>query len=658
MRVLHFIFLVALLSFFFNGSAQQELSTRELIERSKPDTSRVNLLLRLASKYYFTKPDSCYLLTKQALELSEKLDYTLGKVRALNNAGEALRFMGEFPLALDMQFQALEIHRKMRDIKMEAATLGFIGFIYMELNEFRKALEYLSQGWHIFDKNSIDETKVRGPGYASLMLSNIGNSYEKLDILDSALIYQQLASVKSEKAYFKNVKALIQTRLGNIFARQGKSDSAISHYHNSIRIAMEIGDGVNLAKAQGRLSDVYFNLNKTDSSLFYARQSLLNARSASQKLSVMEAANLLSKIFRTINKDSVIFYQDMAVAMNDSLYGAQKFRELQVLTLEEQKKQQEILQREERNKNQIKMFGLIVLLGSFLVIALILFRNVRQKQKINSVLEAQKNEIQKNLVELKSTQALLIQSEKMASLGELTAGIAHEIQNPLNFVNNFSEINTELIEELKQELKDGNLANAENIANDLVENEKKISHHGKRADSIVKGMLLHSRGSAGIKQLTDINALTDEYTRLAFHGLKARDKSFTASLKTDFDPTIDAVNVVPQEIGRVILNLVTNAFYSVSQKRVQEKGRYEPTVFISTKKNNGKLEIKIRDNGLGIPGKIVEKIFQPFFTTKPAGHGTGLGLSLSYDIVKAHNGELKVKSREGEGAEFNIILPV
>jgi signal transduction histidine kinase len=250
-----------------------------------------------------------------------------------------------------------------------------------------------------------------------------------------------------------------------------------------------------------------------------------------------------------------------------------------------------------------------------------------------------------------------VQSEKMASLGELTAGIAHEIQNPLNFVNNFSEVNKELLAEMNEEIEKGNLEEVKALAKDVIDNEEKINHHGKRADAIVKGMLQHSRSSSGIKEPSDINVLADEYLRLAYHGLRAKDKSFNATMKTDFDETIGKINIVPQDVGRSVLNLITNAFYAVSERKKQNGEGYEPTVTVTTKRINGKVEIRVADNGNGIPQKVLDKIFQPFFTTKPTGQGTGLGLSLSYDIVKAHNGELKVETNEGQGSAFIIFLP-
>ena len=274
-------------------------------------------------------------------------------------------------------------------------------------------------------------------------------------------------------------------------------------------------------------------------------------------------------------------------------------------------------------------------------------------------LTEQKNELQNTVELLKATQAQLIQQEKLASLGELTAGIAHEIQNPLNFVNNFSEVSMELIDEMDEELAKGDTAEAMAIANDIKQNLEKIIHHGKRADGIVKGMLQHSRASSGVKEPTDINALADEYLRLAYHGLRAKDKSFNAEMITHFDPQLPKVNVLPQDIGRVLLNLFTNAFYATQQKQKTAGPAYKPIVEVSTTKIKGFIEIKVKDNGMGIPDEIKDKIMQPFFTTKPTGEGTGLGLSLSHDIlVKGHGGIMSVESVEGEYSVFIVKLPL
>lgn len=303
-------------------------------------------------------------------------------------------------------------------------------------------------------------------------------------------------------------------------------------------------------------------------------------------------------------------------------------------------------------------------------------RNLIELDTQKKLIEEQNIELNKALNKLKSTQSQLIQAEKMASLGELTAGIAHEIQNPLNFVNNFSEVSSELVDELK--IKNDKLKiedeEVRDLLDDIAGNLQKINHHGKRAADIVKGMLQHSRTSSGQKEPTDINALCDEYLRLAYHGLRAKDKSFNADFKLEADEKLPKINVVPQDIGRVLLNLINNAFYAVDKKAKDlpppppeggaknDQNMYRPTVTICTTSSKSPLgdlgvKISVKDNGEGIPAHIVDKIFQPFFTTKPTGQGTGLGLSLSYDIVKAHGGELKLNTKEGEGTEFIIVLP-
>ena len=291
--------------------------------------------------------------------------------------------------------------------------------------------------------------------------------------------------------------------------------------------------------------------------------------------------------------------------------------------------------------------------------AILLEETIQELELKRKAVEEYNTALQKSLEELKATQQQLIQSEKMASLGELTAGIAHEIQNPLNFVNNFSEVSSELIDEMAEALKKGNNEDAEAIAAEIKMSLEKINLHGKRADGIVKSMLQHSRTSTGRKEPTDINALADEYLRLAYHGMRAKEKSFNAAMKTDFDESIGVVKIISQDIGRVVLNLITNAFYAVNEKKKSNPNGYEPTVTVTTKKMGDKVEIIVKDNGTGIPQKALDKIFQPFFTTKPTGQGTGLGLSLSYDIVtKSHGGEIKVETRDGEYTCFSIILPV
>jgi len=321
-------------------------------------------------------------------------------------------------------------------------------------------------------------------------------------------------------------------------------------------------------------------------------------------------------------------------------------------------------------------FLIIAIVGAFVWIFAWLAVNKKQTQELalanqqnlyldklvaerTAEITKQKNELQETLELLQTTQKQLIQSEKLASLGELTAGIAHEIQNPLNFVNNFSEVSIELLDEMEAELNNGDKEEVIAIAEDVKRNLEKILHHGKRADGIVKGMLQHSRASNGVKELTDINKLADEYLRLAYHGLRAKDKSFNAELITHFGEGLPVINVIPQDIGRVLLNLFTNAFYAVQQKQKKMGDDFRPEITLTTDKFNGQIRVRVKDNGIGIPDVIKDKIMQPFFTTKPTGEGTGLGLSLSYDmVVKGHGGSITVDTIEGECCEFTVLLPV
>ena len=619
----------------------------QLLEKPAEDTNRVKLLLEIANKIFFYKPDISLEYSTKALALSRDLGYTEGILASLHLTGEGSRLVGDYPTALKLQFEALAINRKLKYEEGEATSLGFIGVIYLNLREYHEAIVYLLQSNFI-------RQKLQNSADAVFMFVNTGIAYNYLNKPDSALYYLQLANAGNKEIRHPQLKSLISRSIGQVYENSGKRDSALYYYHFALNNSISSNESINIGSIQSQIAGVYESIGKYDSAFYYSRNAFSNAQRTSQKSILLTASSLLVRIYRAgHNLDSAFFYEDIAAALKDTLYGIEKLKQLQLLMLGEQKKQQAVQQEQERYKNKIKMIVMVGVVGVFLVIASILYRNNRHKQKANKVLET-------TLSNLKSTQNQLIQSEKMASLGELTAGIAHEIQNPLNFVNNFSEVNTELIDEAGEEINKGNIDELKNILNDIKANEQKINHHGKRADAIVKGMLQHSSRSNGVKEPTDINALCDEYLRLSYHGLRAKDKSFNATMKTDFDNSIGNINIVPQDIGRVVLNLINNAFYAVDEKKTlrQTKGDndYEPTVTVSTKKLNGKIEISVTDNGNGIPLKVVDKIFQPFFTTKPTGQGTGLGLSLSYDIIKAHGGELKVDTKEGESTKFIVYL--
>src|SRR6187401_60774 len=507
------------------GQSTEADSLIKLLEKVPNDTNRVKLFLNLANKLYFYKPDLSLVYSEKALKLARELKYNNGVVSSLNLAGESYRLTGNYPKALQYQLQALEISRELKNEEIESNSLGFIGVIYMELNEYRQAVQYFLSAINIQNRLPASPPSV-------FILANTGISYDFLDMPDSALYYLRSAARQNIEVGLPQLNSLIPRSVGNVYMRKGNVDSALQFYFVALQNSRNTNESINLGGIQQKIAEAYEKLNLDDSSLYYSLNAFNEAQRTSQKSKLLESSNLLVELYRGMHKyDSAFYFEDLATSIKDSLYGIAKFKQLQLLMLSEQKRQQKIEQEQERYKNKTRMISLWSAVGVFLIIAFILFRNNRQKQKTNKVLES-------TLGNLRSTQSQLIQSEKIASRGELTAGIAHEIQNPLNFVNNFSEVNDELLKELNAEADKGNLVEVKAIAKDITFNSEKINHHGKRADAIVKGMLQHSRSSSGVKEPTDINALAEEYLRLAYHGLRAKDKSFNATMKTNFDESI------------------------------------------------------------------------------------------------------------------------
>ncbi|MHB1179725.1 MAG: tetratricopeptide repeat-containing sensor histidine kinase, partial [Daejeonella sp.] len=530
--------------------------------------------------------------------------------------------------------------------------------LYLRSQNYSKALLYLHQALKLLDSYPGNSTLV-------LVLNNLANTYLSINKLDSAENYSKLMSGLVKQYKINWAKSENLRTIGRIHYKKRETRLALDFFRQSL-IYNPNDQSVNYsfrAETSYEIAKIYQQTNRLDSAIVYAQKSLDDAQKGKSYSSIVAAGNLLAGLYETKDAQKTIGYNKITIAAQDSLNNFGKTNAFKSISeFDEKERQYEIETVQIAYKNQIRQYALLAGLGVFLLIAFILYRNNKKQKKANKLLHQQKEEINAALSQLKSTQTQLIQSEKMASLGELTAGIAHEIQNPLNFVNNFSEVSTELTSELKVELKNSNIDLAISLADDIEQNLQKISHHGKRADFIVKGMLQHSRTSTGEKQLTNINTLADEFLKLSYHGLRAKDKSFNAELVTNFDKNLPQVKVVQQDIGRVLLNLFNNAFYAVNERtKNKEQGvktrEYKPTVEVSTSVKDGFVVITVRDNGIGIPEAIKEKIMQPFFTTKPTGEGTGLGLSLSYDIVKAHGGNIQVETKEGEGSEFIIELP-
>ncbi len=531
---------------------------------------------------------------------------------------------------------ALKLDKELDNKKGIGECLSSIGSAYSSQRKYPEALDKFAEALQTFKDLGIPtQIEMINEGIADIYEKQGDSAYGSQNKSEAAYKYQkaeesELIALNISRSEYPINIAVCFSGLGQIDIKLGKLTQAKNYLDSSLKINKEYSLYLSISRD-------YYNLSRIDSLQGNYKNAYKNYQ-----------------LFHIYN-DSVKTEEDTKATVQAQM--KYDYEKKQAIAKAEQDKKDADAKRI-KSQQYFAIASLGVVMFAVLVIAFIQFRNNKQKQKANKLITKQKEKVEATLEELKSTQSQLIQSEKMASLGELTAGIAHEIQNPLNFVNNFSEVSTELIDEMKDELSKSNYEDANAIADDLKQNLEKINHHGRRAGNIVKGMLQHSQASTGKKEPTDINSLCDEYLRLAYHGLRAKDKDFNAKMETDFDSSIGKANIIAQDIGRVLLNLINNAFYAVNEKSKQNIPGYYPTVSVSTKKETGKISISVEDNGNGIPESIKEKIFQPFFTTKPTGSGTGLGLSLGYDIVKAHGGEIKVQTKEGEGTEFMIQLPV
>jgi len=636
-------------------------SLQKAYNKNKQDTTLVQLLDAKAIWVYLqTNTDSGLLCTRQGLAISRRIHYKYGEMRSLANMANYLNIIGDLPGALKVTFEALPIAIQLKDLPSLTECYNTLGLTYSTLKDLKKAGDYYHKGLAVAEQAHMNRQ-------IAIELNNICRNYLDRDILDSALWYNDKAyRLSLGKHQLDNIGFLLRN-YGIVQFKKGNHAKAIDYYNKSAAQKETKNNHYLQSEDARRTAEAYQKLNKLDSCIDFAKKAYDQCVLDRNPETIMKTTALLAEVYKSKNDFKNAYqYQQLMLAAQDSLFSQQKTMQVQNLMFTEQQKQDEIKAAEVAYQNKIRFYIMLGVLGVFILIAAILLFANSQRKKANGILkqqndkiEAQRKDLEKTVTDLKNTQRQLIQSEKMASLGELTAGIAHEIQNPLNFVNNFSEVNTELIEEMELEFDRGGISEVRPLISDIKANQQKISQHGKRADFIVKGMLQHSRASTGEKQLTNINVLADEFFKLSFHGLRAKDKSFNAEMVTNLDPDLPKVNVVQQDIGRVLLNLINNAFYAVNQKSKTAGTDYKPTVELSTSHTTDQIVITVKDNGNGIPENIKDKIMQPFFTTKPTGEGTGLGLSLSYDIVvKGHGGNISVNSAEGNGSEFIINLPL
>ncbi|MBO3117170.1 tetratricopeptide repeat protein [Winogradskyella sp. DF17] len=659
-------FLISLSFGLISAQSDRAKDLLEQLENTAQDSARIYLNKQLGYYYQHSNQEKALYYFNDGVEIAKSSKDSLQLANLYYSIGYTYGLKQELPNAIENYLKAVRIYENLGDNWRLVNTYMGIGNLYMSDEDIDKQAEYLGYA---------EELVLKGED--SIQLCNFYNYkgviYDQRKIYDSAIVFLSKSLKIGRIINDPNSIGSALSNLGLTYKHAGQADKALSYYNEALKIYENLDDNFFLSILYNNIGSAHSQKNNFKSSEKTFLKSLdLASQVGAQQVLLQNYKDLASMYKKQKLFSNQAKYLERYYTLKDSLFTVEKdnqFSQLESDYVIEKKDLELQAQQLDLEKKQIQNTIYIVLFcASILILGTLLFYFIKSRKKNellqsqNQLIIEQKNAIETTLSDLKSAQSQLIQSEKMASLGELTAGIAHEIQNPLNFVNNFSEVSNELIDEMAEELNNGDIEEAKAIADDVKQNLEKINHHGKRADSIVKGMLQHSRNSAGEKEETDINKLTDEYLRLAYHGHRAKDKSFNATLETNFDTNLEKINIVPQDIGRVILNLITNAFYAVDEKqkllKAQGDSNYNPTVSVNTKKDTNQAMIIVKDNGNGIPESVKRKIFEPFFTTKPTGRGTGLGLSMSYDIIKAHGGTININTKENEYTEFEIQLPL
>lgn len=655
------------------------------------DTLKLAINRNLAFYFAEIDRDSSRFFSEKQLDLAKKLDIKIWEADALWLLSYTWYAMGNYTAAFRLNTEAITLlsdvnieknawkpNKLSKDGTPETARLTLLALAIHNRGHMYDRIGNQPESFASYRRAIEIAESLGDDALVSLSYADLGMNYYSQNKPDSARFFTELSLKKNELSGYKKYRGLHLSWLGQIYQDEKNYQKAKDIFEEAVVVSLEQNNKTSLASAYHSLADLSYLTGDLASSLLYAHKSREISESSNNLQLVQRAYNTLSSTYEKQNDiDQAYYYLAKALEVSENRQEEENIRQANNHQFTEQLRLRDLEESRERSQSRLRLIILTGVLFTIMAFAFLLYRNSRQKHSANLVLG-------KALDNLKSTQTQLIQSEKMASLGELTAGIAHEIQNPLNFVNNFADVSDEMLDELKVELDKGDIAEAKVMANDVKANLQKITHHGKRADAIVKGMLAHSRAGSSEKQPTNINALADEYLRLSYNGIRAKNKKFNSDFKTDFDENLPKLNVGTQDIGRVLLNLFNNAFYAVHEKAEKEavlatalsdNGEqenlqtnmvltpYTPKVVVKTELNDGKVTISVTDNANGIPSAIKEKIFQPFFTTKPTGEGTGLGLSLSYDIVKAHGGTLRVETRdasqstEKSGTHFIIEFP-
>ena len=682
-----------------------------LRNEARNDSTRAIRLQLLSNETMLADLPQAIVLLEQSLALSRKIQYPVGEGKALVRLGTLYRRQGNYPQARQYTQQAQELFTRRNDGAGMAKTYLQLSFINMEMGDLvaslkaaitglpyaEKAGDQLTHGRlqvamgsvYVQSRNheealpvlkkaltEVDAQKDRYMVVAALNL--LGNAYQQRKNWAEALAYFQRSERLNSELGDQQSMTIDEIDMSELYAEQKNYAQALKHGIRARRAAVLNKDKYNLPPAELALAHAYLLGGQPDSAIVLARHAFELGQDSRTLESLRNASEVLSKAYASRGQYADAYkYSGLWAAYKDSIagektlvkisglrYGYELGRKQDQISLLTQSRQ---LQAQKAARQRQGIYGLLAGVLGLLLLAGLLVRNVVLKQRANRTLNVknkqiahQRDRLDQTLTQLKATQSQLVQSEKMVALAALTAGVAHEIQNPLNFVNNFSELSLELMAELEEQQQHlpSNLLLTSGLFDDLRQNLRKIHQHGGRAAAIVKGMLDHGHAENGQRQTVDLNALCEEYLRLAYHGLQSRHRTFTVARTLDLEPNLAKLHVVPQEMGRVLLNLFTNAFYAVHQKATVVGGKYEPMVRVRTRSVDGHVEVAVRDNGLGISAAVMDKIFDPFFTTKPPGEGTGLGLWLSYDIIaNGYGGTLTAHSEDGAFTEFVLTLP-
>lgn len=691
-------------------------SLRQLLHvQPRRDTTRLRRLQALARELSASDVPQAMQLSRQVLILARELGNITGEGQALLSLSNLYRRKANYDVARRCAQRALRLFARRADYKGQgkawlqlslidklqgnpvaalagslkglplAAQAGDVqtqmrlqanmGDIYSEMGNYDEALLVLQAAL----KNG---QRIRDQQMVLSVLNGLGDTFQKLKKWPRALFYYQRALALSQQLGDAMGEVVSETGLAEAYGSQGNRVEALAHGLRARQLVQASHDDYSLPLVELMLARAYLLDKQIDSTMVLARHGLQLSQAVHNKENIRNASAILAQAYAQRGNFSEAYrYLNLHMAYNDTLSGEDTQRRTSALRYdyELERKQGQIdlltktrqLQAQKAARQRLQLYGLLAGLGGVVLVAGLLLRNIFLKQRTNRHLNdknveiaAHRDNLDRTLTELQAAQTQLVQREKMASLGELTAGVAHEIQNPLNFVTNFSDLSVELVAEIEVELAKESISTSgkhvlDQLLHDLAQNQNKIHEHGYRADRIVKRMLEHSRTNSGHRQATDLNALAEECLRLAFHGWRAKNKDFKATLTTDFDPHLERLEAVSQDISQVLINLLTNAFYAVSEKSKLAGDSYRPEVSVQTQQTESGVQIRVRDNGNGIPTALREKIFQPFFTTKPTGEGTGLGLSLSYDIItKGHGGAMSVESEEEQFTQFSVSLPI